>query len=260
MAVEELFNFKQVLTALKVHDWNSEPYATLAGLPESGKTRLSGEYIRTIKSQGLVVHFDCRRQLTDDEIVQRAIAGADAKEFRSSRDYLANGGSGRVMVSGNYNNSVVKISQRGSFRGIFGRRAAHPPDRRSSTLSFLINDLNSISRPTWIVVDHADEAAPDLAAFVDDVLPGLAGNGAKYLLRIQRHSHDGSFQAAPPVANGIPPAVFRVESLTAEALQRWADRMGLELTDREAELVHGISGGRAGKFWKDMVQLKISRW
>jgi hypothetical protein len=261
MRIKELFNFEHILSALDSHPWSSFPYAVMAGAPRTGKTHILGAFIESLKqSDALVIHLDCRELVTDDDVLQQAVIRAEDDELSSCRSYLRSSALGNIAINGTFTNSRVTVRQNTWWDRLFGRRPNVPrQDARSSGIARLVEDLRSIQRSTWLVVDHADEVVQELKAFVDNVIPQLSIRDNVFHLRIQRIRPAEALYEDLPAVDGRSPEVYEVGLLGSVELVRWASGLNMTLTPGEGDLLRSISGGHAGRAWECLARIYMDR-
>jgi hypothetical protein len=256
---DDIFNFDALLSELSTHDWDSRPCVKIIGQEKSGKSKIVEEYARVLLPKNLVIHLDSRALTAEDQLVSEAVACAGREELPASRDQLRPT-SAQITITGS---SIVgsTITMR---NGFFSwqwwrprRTAPPPPPPRRSLIPTLVEDLENVERLTWIIIDHFNKNNLLVLNLVRQIAPRLARRrGLRLLLVTTEQSPDEDVLAVTGLGSRTM-ATYRVEALDAEALEEWADGLGLTLDRSGINVVYALSDGRAGNAYWLLMKLAV---
>jgi hypothetical protein len=250
---DDIFNFEAPLFKLMTHDWDLRPCVKIIGRERAGKSKIIEEYARSLLPENLVIHLDSRALTAEDQLVNQAVACADRGELPASRDQLRPISAHIEITGSSIVGSTIQLRQGSRWR----RSQQTVPPSRPSLIPTLLADLENAKRLTWIIVDHFNEANPLVLDFVQRIAPRLSRRRGLRLLLVTIEHPPG--EGAPTVAGlgSQTMATYRVESLDAEALQKWADELGLTIDRGNADILCSLSDGRAGEAWKLLMKLAV---
>lgn len=254
MMPDDLYNFEALLTALGDHDWHASPLAILAGENTAGKSRVVSEFCRQLIPTDLVLSLDCRTIASEDQLISEAVACARGDELRLSRDQMRPSFAQLVISDSSLTDSRIKV--RGSRRRYRrGAESAHQP--RGSMIPTLIEDLTFLRRPAWIVADHFDEADQTVLSLVRQATKAAQRRQGLRVLLIMTHAGANGHSVSGRIGVRSPIPSFLVEGITPEAILNWARALGLKVGIAEANLLHALSNGLAGRAWELLMSLAI---
>lgn len=259
MGPDDLFNFERLLGDLTAHDWDGSPVCALIGPERCGKSKVAEEFAVRLSGERLVLAFDAHHARADDTIVVQALSARMVDgEFSRLKARITSPGAQVILSNVVADHSKIKIDL-GRKRRFLGRKRREPATQAQGGLtSLVLDEIDRVRRPTWVIIDHADNSSTEMMTFLRAIAGRVRDGSDLKLLLVVRGGRGSDDLISVRQLVGRVPADFRVRNLEADEVSDWAAQLGIVLGPGHAALISSLtSNGMSGKVWEALMQLYV---